>query len=545
MSEESAAKLRGGYYTPQPVAEWLARWAIRTPQDRVLEPSCGDGAFLLAAIQQLSRLRGGSGARRNQVIGIEFIPKEALKALARAPGSSVVVSDFFEWLDDVQPAAFDVVLGNPPFIRYQNFPEASRARAMRFMEERGLRPNRLTNVWVPFVVAATHLLKPGGRLAMVIPAELLQVTYAAQLRQYLVDSFAKLTIFACNEMFFTDAEQEVVLLAAEGKLAQPEANNRCDIALLASNSVGELIQAPADTKRHEEAKFVQHDSEKWLKYFLDAREISLMRALRENPAIGSLSDHATIDVGIVTGKNDFFVLSQAAVREFQLDRFVVPLVGRSAQLLGTVLRQREYAQLVEKGNKVFLLHLASHEASSFTPGLRKLIAEGEKNGYHEGYKCSIRDPWYRVPSVWQPDCFLFRQIYDFPRVVVNRAGATSTDTIHRMQCRGPAARVAANVYTHLTAASAEIEGRSYGGGVLELEPTEAERLLFPKHINGALPIEEADSLVRAGRLAEVLEHNDRVVLQESLGLTKGDCSSLRGIWEKMRGRRQSRRRTRS
>ena len=48
-----SAKLRGGYYTPLSVAQWLARWAIRSGTDRILEPSCGDGAFLAAAMSAL------------------------------------------------------------------------------------------------------------------------------------------------------------------------------------------------------------------------------------------------------------------------------------------------------------------------------------------------------------------------------------------------------------------------------------------------------------------------------------------------------------
>jgi hypothetical protein len=72
-------------------------------------------------------------------------------------------------------------------------------------------------------------------------------------------------------------------------------------------------------------------------------------------------------------------------------------------------------------------------------------------------------------------------------MVLNKAGATSTDTIHRITCKGEKPeRVISNTYTWLTAASAEIEGRSYGGGVLELEPTEAERLLMPAVLNGAM-----------------------------------------------------------
>ena len=109
-----------------------------------------------------------------------------------------------------------------------------------------------------------------------------------------------------------------------------------------------------------------------------------------------------------------------------------------------------------------------------------------------------------------------------------------------MKCNSSASRIAANLYTHLTAASAEIEGRSYGGGVLELEPTEAERLLVPKELNGAMTVTEADKLVRKGRLADVLEYNDRVVLQGALRLSKKDCKMLKQIWSKMRDRRMSR-----
>ena len=136
----------------------------------------------------------------------------------------------------------------------------------------------------------------------------------------------------------------------------------------------------------------------------------------------------------------------------------------------------------------------------------------------------------------------FRQIYDFPRIVQNRASATSRDTIHRMKCNGKPPLILSNLYTHLTAPSAEIEGRSYGGRVQELEPTEAERLLVPKTLMDAVPVEEIDKYVRAGRLEEVLQENDRQVLMNGIGFSWRDCSRLRGIWKKMKNRRQSRRR---
>jgi len=545
-------KLRGGYYTPPAVARRLARWAIRSGNDRILEPSCGDGVFLAAAADELVCHGICAKKRERQLVGIELIPAEADKASTRmacspvAQNVRVIAGDFFAWLKSQEPGGFDVVLGNPPFIRYQQFLEPSRTLAMEFMQARDLRPNRLTNIWVPFVVAVTALLRPGGRIAMVLPAELLQVSYAAQLRQYLVDNFGRITIYACNEMFFPDAEQEVVLLLAENRLPAQSSANRCDISLVEAASIDELLTGNPNTERSEaDRKYIQHDTEKWLKYLLGRREIDLMRSLRRHEAIGVLADHASVDIGVVTGKNEFFVLTREQVREYGLEDFVIPLVGRSVQLPGAVLRKQEHESLARQGKRVHLLHLNGRPAERFTTGVRDFVAWGERSGFHAGYKCRIRDPWYYVPSVWEPDCFFFRQIYDFPRVVVNKAGATSTDTIHRMRCKGNGTRIASSLYTHLTAASAEIEGRSYGGGVLELEPTEAERLLVPKRLNGAMAIDEADKLIRQGRLPEVLEHNDRVILQEALGLSERECAMLKRIWSKMRNRRRARKRRRS
>ncbi len=535
-------KLRGGYYTPARLARWLCDWAIRSADDRILEPSCGDGAFLEAAESRLGAC--GQRSQPSRLVGIELSPGEVEKARRRvARASAVVAGDFFQWLDGVEPGAFDVAVGNPPFLRFQSFPEPARSRAMDLMESLGLRPNRLTNAWVPFVIGATRLLAPGGRLAMVLPAELLQVSYAAQLRGFLADSFRRLTIFTCNEMFFERAEQEVLLLAAEDRVAGSAKEKRCDIALYQADGLVELLGSPLGTQRRpEKAKRVEHDTEKWLKYFLDGAQIGFMRSLRSAATVAALSEHAEVDVGVVTGRNEFFLLSEAEVRDFDLSGFVVPLVGRSAHLRGAVFRTGEHRSLGAEGKRVFLLDVGRRAEADYSQGLREWIRRGERRGFHRGYKCRIRSPWYRVPSVWIPDCFFLRQIYDFPRAIWNRSPATSTDTIHRMRCKKAASKIAAHLYTHLSAASAEIEGRSYGGGVLELEPVEAERLLLPRQIDGAMPITEADRLVRRGRLAEVLEHNDRAVLQGSVGLSRAECRMLRDIWGRMRDRRLARRR---
>ena len=236
-----------------------------------------------------------------------------------------------------------------------------------------------------------------------------------------------------------------------------------------------------------------------------------MRALRASDQTTTLKTFADVNVGVVTGRNQFFVLRQSEVERLDIFDHTVPLISRSVQLKGAKIDVSDWRRLAKADDRVHLLDLEPLNGSKLTPELDVYIQRGERMKVHQGYKCSIRTPWYAVPAVWTPDAFVFRQIYDFPRNVLNRARATSTDTIHRMKCRASPEQTVAATYTHLTAASAEIEGRSYGGGVLELEPTEATNLLMPAELWDAMPVDECDELIRQDRLADVLHHNDRAV----------------------------------
>ncbi len=544
-------KLRGGYYTSSELARWMCAWAIRDAEELVLEPSCGDGSFLVAASARLEELGARGPSRANCLRGIEIIPDEADKARLRLKdglgyraADVVENSDFFSWWSRPDRPEFDAVIGNPPFIRYQSFPEPHRSRAMDIMKEQGLSPNRLTNIWVPFVVAAASALKEGGRMALVLPAELLQVSYAAQLRSFLTDRFGRVDLIACNELFFEKAEQEVLLLLADDARSTPSPSNPCKVNLTESDSVADITRrTPAAVLRGASPKTVCHDSEKWLKYFLSAEEITFMRALRASNHTAELGTYASVNVGVVTGKNQFFVLRESEVKELGLQKYTMPLIGRSAHLNGGIVDKAGWRALSDEDQRVHLLHLAPFKGTTPTGALASYIRFGEEQNVHKGYKCSIRTPWYAVPSVYVPDAFVFRQIYDFPRIVLNEAEATATDTIHRMRCKGgDPYTIVANSYTYLTAASAEIEGRSYGGGVLELEPTEAEKLLMPAKLGDAMPLEETDALIRAGKLESVLEENNHRILIQQMGLSQADCQMLRNIWEKMRNRRLARRR---
>lgn len=527
MNEEpQQSKLRGGYYTPQLLARHIAEWAIQTGAERVLEPSCGDGELLAAA----ASLLGPQG----HLTGVELFGEEADKAQSRAGKSATVITqDAFRWYAEQQPAEdFDAVIGNPPFIRYQNFPASYRQGALDLMQAEGLVPNRLMNAWVPFVVLATKALREGGRLGLVLPAELLQVTYASQLRHYLASNYNTIEVITFRHLVFTQALQEVVLVFAE-KGSSPN----CRIDLTELKDEGELNSIRINARRRTPAE-LDHAREKWIQYYLSDRELGLVRSLEDSPSLTTLGNLCEVDVGVVTGRNEFFVMDIEKATELSLATYCQRLVGRSAQIPGLLLDEDDWMRLYEQGQRCLLLQLGERNRSQLSRAAQRYIKWGESQNYQAGYKCRIRLPrWWNVPSTWIPDGFLLRQVYQGPRIVANEANATCTDTIHRVRVKPEVSirKLSACSMNSLTFAFSELRGRSYGGGVLELEPTEAEGLPFPFPAN-APALEDVDLWARRKSTEEVLAEADRLVLRAA-GLTSSDIATLRGIWSKLSERR--------
>lgn len=550
-------KLRGGYYTPKPIANFLARWAIQSPDSSVLEPSCGDGVLLESAIEALLQQGAEKTAIPHLIHGVEIDPDEAAKARARMkvygiyPSSETIhIGDFFTYcqahlleqnffnLITAERRAFDAIIGNPPFIRYQNFPEEYRGIAVSIMKQAGLKPSRLMNSWLPFLVASTLLLKKQGRLAMVIPAELFQVNYAAETRRFLSDFYHQITIITFKKLVFDDIQQEVVLLLCE-RNAQGQSGTR----VLEFGDTRELISHTHTEFTAEELKPMNHSKEKWTQYFLSSDEILLLRSLRNDPRLTVSGQVIDADVGIVTGENKFFILNEQQVQAMELEPFTQKVVGRSNHLKGMVFNALDWQSNAEKQAPAFLLNAPDVPFSFLPEPLKNYVRQGEEQQFHQGYKCRNRTPWYVVPSIWTPEAFMLRQVHGYPKIILNEADATCTDTIHRVRFRGHIDKraITAAFFNVLTFAFAEVTGRSYGGGVLTFEPSEAEYLPIPLLGAENLDLCQLDKLLRENNMSAALAITDDVLLKNGLGLSAREIKMLHNIWEKLRERRIGRR----
>lgn len=504
----------------------------------MLEPSCGDGNILVEAAKRLRSLQSTL-----TLTGIELFDKEVKKARARLKDvtgkvkAKIIHGSFFDHAEKsfADGTRYDVVIGNPPFVRYQDFPEDQRQQAFGLMRRIGLDPSRLSNAWLPFLAISTALLTEKGRLALVIPAELFQVGYAAEVRQHLAQYFPQINIVTFQRLVFPDIQQEVVLILAD-RTASRQRGIRVheveDASVLSDIDLERLAKRPI--------KPVDHAAEKWTKYFLDKAEIMLLRELRERTDIPQLRNFIDIDVGVVTGDNDYFLLDAEERSRRKLDECTIPIVGRSAALAGIEFNEDDFNAWVAQGKKAHMFL----PTPPYGAAVKRYIKHGEAEGVSAGYKCRIRKEWYVVPSVWTPDFFFLRQADSCPRLVANKTRALCTDTLHRGRLvDGVAADVLAAAFNNsLTFAASEVTGRSYGGGVMTFEPSEVEKLPLPIAGIDALDFRTIDRLIRNKDTAGALDLVDQATLIDGLGLNLRQVTALRGIWVKMRDRRRGRKR---
>jgi adenine-specific DNA methylase len=503
---------------------------------RVLEPSCGDGAFLGA----FGKVRGFAKA---DITAFELDDKEAAKAetRARAAGlknATVHACDFLGWaIANLKRggARFDAVVGNPPFVRYQYLPPPFQVCAEEIFRQLDLRFTKHTNAWVSFILASMALLRPGGRLAMVVPAEIIHVMHAQSLRTYLGRMCRRLVIVDPEEIWFSETLQGAVLLLAERCHSESDKGQGLGIYRVKGREF--LSLDPSDVFAAPSAMNGKTVDGKWTRAILDPSTRALFDELGEHPEVHRFEDVAHVDVGIVTGANKFFLVSDEVVQQYRLGQWAHPMFGRSEHCPGIIYDRWQHQANAQQGNPTNFLWLKGDNLRSDTAA-HAYIKLGEAEELHTRYKCRVRSPWYTVPSVYSTEVGMLKRAHDSPRLILNKIGAYTTDTAYRIRTLDTEAEKLVGCFVNpLTALSAELEGRHYGGGVLELVPSEIERLMLPLPAKVRVDLHDLDQAIRAKPMELVLRKQGQTILG-ALGLSAAQIESMFEGWRHLRDRRQ-------
>ncbi|MDC4998402.1 N-6 DNA methylase [Acinetobacter baumannii] len=535
-ADQTTQKLRGGYYTPQHLADYVAKWVLSINPQSILEPSCGDGVFIQA-------IANNNAINSLQMSCFELLDTEVEKAqnLAKKLGyanCNVTEGDFLVWANKQlaeNKKIFDGVVGNPPFIRYQFLEKSFQAETETVFKTLGLKFTKHTNAWVPFILASLSLLKDGGRLGMVIPSEIINVMHSQSLRTFMGKICSKIVIIDPKEIWFEDTLQGAVILLAEKKKNKESSTKGVGIV-----SVEGLEFLETDPNEIFESIIGINGKTvdgKWTKAVLSKEELDLIEKIVSHENVYLFKDIAEVDVGIVTGANEFFLVNDETVNEFNLHKYAYPMFGRSQHCKGILYDENQHEENIKLGLPTNFIHM-TEVYDKLSSGAQQYVKLGEEKEYQTRYKCRIRKPWYTVPSVYSRSVGMLKRSHGAPRLILNTLGAYTTDTAYRVtSTKADPANLVCSFLNPITAIFAELEGRFYGGGVLELVPSEIEKLYVPLVEGLEHNIEEINQLVKEGDLDTVIKKQGERIFT-CLGFSKEDNDRLMNIWEKLKDRRQ-------
>ena len=352
MRAKGNKRERGAYFTPTWVAQSLAGWCIRTGRDLVLDPAAGRGDLLAAAAEQLLSV---GGEPQNQVFGVELHPGTArglrTRLSAFASPQQLLCGDFFV-LSEKLPKC-DAIIANPPYVRHQEIPNRGVTRMRAALDGRAHLVGGQASAWAYFLVHAPALLKPHGRMAFVLPAEVLTSDYAGPVIDYLAGHFKAVKFVYCDGVVFPGLSQQTVLCLTDdyvgtGNPRGPVEWGTIQVGVAASHKERPHLDQIACEPLGSDATLVR--------VLAPAEALELERSLQARNDMKCLGDLASVGIGYVTGANRFFHLSEPERKEVNLHaRHLSRVVTRSRSIEGLEFTHKDWAKLRAKGDKCWLL----------------------------------------------------------------------------------------------------------------------------------------------------------------------------------------------
>lgn len=513
-------KLKGKFYTPKPLAEWIVFYLsghFKAPIS-ALEPSCGNGVFINAldsSAIEVSHL---------DAVEIEYAATKLIKEPSKIQNIEISNKDFLFWNTDKK---YDLVIGNPPYIVKKRLEGEQVTRCKEIHIAHELANKEISNIWTSFVLRSSDYLNENGVLAFVLPTEILQVKYAEEIRQYLISKFQRIEIITFRHLAFDDIEQDTVVLFTY---------KTCS----AENEGVYMIEVDEVALLHRETPIFNHLpqsclGQKWTTSILAEEDILLVEHL--SAGLRKIKDCCSSGAGIVTAATDFFIINQSTKRQFDLDDVSKKIIQRGGNVNGYINFTNERFEALEKRNlPCFLLDTNGIKIQS--EGLKDYLNHGLKLNINNTYKCKLRGRWHDVPGIKKGEGFFFKRSHDYPKCIKNSADVYVTDSAYQITTYlgFNIESLVYSFYNSLTLLAAEMQGRYYGGGVLELTPNEFKNL--------PIPYCECDNFEAFSNnfdlkksIDDILAVQDEIILVGELGFSRDQVARIQASYKKMKSRR--------
>lgn len=466
---------KGQFSTPQWVARAMVRYAC-AGGGPLYDVGTGAGAFA-AALHSIQPSWNLGRMYRGAEIDSGALEQAALFGLRASDMQGVRAIDFSKVYDLSNCRG---VVANPPYIRHHRLSVATKQRLRRqAASESGVLIDGRAGLHVYLLIHALHLLPEDGRLAFIVPSDVVEGVFARPLWEWIASRFC---MDAC------------VRFVPEATPFPGVDTNPVVLFIRRAAPATHFIQATCRTERTPAfEEWIRRDMPEGDGPEISARRYPIARALERgfgrdlDNTLGDslpLSAFASTLRGVATGCNEFFFLRREEIRSNRLPlQYFLRAVGKTTDVQGDSLTAADLDRLEDAGRPTWLLSLPSIAQERLPAALRRYLAEGEEQGLPVRALISQRNPWYKM-EVRRPPAFLFTYLgRRSARFVRNLAGAIPLTGFICVYPHTETPEAIERLWRALsdpdTLANLRHVGKTYGGGAIKVEPRSLANLPIP------------------------------------------------------------------
>ncbi|MDX1960952.1 MAG: N-6 DNA methylase [Leptospiraceae bacterium] len=530
LAAYSKKKTTGSFYTPDYLSHFVIKRvfnAIKSQESdskriNILEPSAGDGSFIDAISKNFSILKP-----KELELNIVEINKNELEKIKNIelPNKVKAIYNRADFLKKHFEHKFDLIAGNPPYIKKNSLSVEQQELSKKILIDFKVKNPTPYNIWTSFLLSSILKLKERGILALILPSEFLQVKFAIELRKIVMENFERLEIFTFDDLLFECEGQKTIALFGYKK-SKSTGIFYCNI-----KDKSELSSETFNLKQN--SKLIS-SSMKWTHHFLSTSEINLLNKLKARLQL--IEDYSDVNAGIVTAANDFFIVNEKTTKEYNLKSYTLRIIQKGFYVNGGIRFLNEDFKFLKMNNiPCYLINF--NGKNTINKKAIEYIEIGKKREINNRFKCLQRKTWFQVPNISiASEGFFFKRSHLYPKLLKNDAKVLVTDSGYRVNMK-KGYRIESLIYSFynsLTLTFAELNGRTYGGGVLELTPNEFKRLPIPYfEIEKRLFLEFADKFKKKSSIIEILNEQDKIILGSILGLSENEIMKIKMIRSKL------------
>ncbi len=367
----------GQYYTPKEIVELIVKTSILNDNDKILDPGCGSGGFLVGAYERIrdlkikKKLTVSHNDILQQLFGIDInrfpIHLSAINLALRdlneeTKSLNLEIQDFFNLnpeqdrivvelatvsgvkkiidLDKSNvPVKVDVIIGNPPYIRQEKIvnKELCRNHLKRIDSEK---ISNKSDIYVYFFTHATEFLKQKGRLGFITSDKWLTTRYGEDLQNFFLHNFKIQAVINFSKSVFEEPLVPTCVTLLERCIDNEERNDnivkfihvkrkiKLDVVIQRLNEKyePEILYEDNNIRIISKKQKKLINEKKW-DIFLYAP--SIYWEIVSHPIMKELKKFATISRKITTGCNKFFYLKVEEVEKWGIDANLLKAAAKS------------------------------------------------------------------------------------------------------------------------------------------------------------------------------------------------------------------------